>query len=807
MPDIRKRIEKGFESFARFIYRNSIKTALLVLALAAAAVSQLPKIAIDTSTEGFLHKDDPTLLEYNAFREQFGRDEMIIIALNPPEVFDMGFMEKLRAFHSDLLESVPHLDDITSLVNARNTRGEEDSLVVEDLFEDWPESEAELAMKKERALSNPLYKNLLVSEDGAFTTVVIKTNAYSTRGDVEDILAGFEETGAPPGRGSFLTDEENSAVVRAVREVMERHRSPEFSMYLAGSPVVTDTLKRSMLRDMKRFMALVLASMATLLFVMFRRASGVVLPLAVVAFSLFTTLGLMAASGVPLKLPTQILPSFLLAVGVGASVHILAIFYRRFDSTGDRQDALAYAMGHSGLAVAMTGLTTAGGLISFATADIAPIADLGFFASTGVMASLFYTVVLLPALISLLPLKARRPARGPGRPTLLDRALSGIGDFATGRPVLILAVSAALLALSIAGAARIRFSHNVLGWLDERLGVRVATEKIDSELRGSISMEVVLDTGRTNGLYEPDTLKALDRLGESAKSYTAGDVFVGKTLSVADILKEIHRALNEDRQEFYAIPEDRELIAQEFLLFENSGSDDLEDVVDSQFSKARFTLKVPFLDAIAYGRFMKDIEGRFHETFGDDVRITVTGLLPLLSRTLYNVMLSMAKSYVIAAVVITLLMLLLIGELRLGLLSMVPNLAPIVLTLGIMGWFGLPMDMFTMLVGSIAIGLAVDDTIHFMHNFRRYFAETGDVREAVHRTLQGTGRAMLVTSCVLSLGFFIFMLSSMNNLFRFGLLTGLTIVFALLADYFIAPALMALAAPARRKTGENKGGL
>lgn len=807
---MRKRIENGFESFARVIYRNGVKTILLVAALAALAVSQLPGIAIDTSTEGFLHEDDPTLLEYNAFREQFGRDEMIIIALNPPEVFDMGFMEKLRALHSDLRDSVPHLDDITSLVNARNTRGEEDSLVVEDLFEGWPESEAELAAKKKRALSNPLYKNLLVSEDGAFTTVVIKTNAYSSRGGGEDILSGFEETGAPgAGERKFLTDEENSAVVRAVREVMERHRSPEFSMYLAGSPVVTDTLKRSMLRDMKRFMALVLASMAALLFVMFRRASGVVLPLVVVAFSLFTTLGLMAASGVPLKLPTQILPSFLLAVGVGASVHILAIFYRRFDGTGDKEDALAHAMGHSGLAVVMTSLTTAGGLISFATAEIAPIADLGLFASAGVMASLFYTVVLLPALISLLPLKVRRPARpgDSGRVTLVDRALSGIGAFATGRPALILAVSAVLIALSITGASRIRFSHNVLGWLDEKLGVRVATEKIDSELRGSISMEVVLDTGRTNGLYEPETLKALDRLGESAKAYTNGDVFVGKTLSVADILKEIHRALNEDRTEFYTIPGDRELIAQEFLLFENSGSDDLEDVVDSQFSKARFTLKVPFLDAIAYSGFMEDIEGLFKSALGDDVRITVTGLLPLLSRTLYNVMLSMAKSYAIAAVVITLLMLLLIGELRLGLLSMVPNLAPIALTLGIMGWSGLPMDMFTMLVGSIAIGLAVDDTIHFMHNFRRYFAETGDVGRAVHLTLQGTGRAMLVTSCVLSLGFFIFMFSSMNNLFRFGLLTGLTIVFALLADYLIAPALIALAAPARKNKGDDKGGL
>ncbi|MCI5223222.1 MAG: hypothetical protein D3924_11240, partial [Candidatus Electrothrix sp. AR4] len=127
-----------------------------------------------------------------------------------------------------------------------------------------------------------------------------------------------------------------------------------------------------------------------------------------------------------------------------------------------------------------------------------------------------------------------------------------------------------------------------------------------------------------------------------------------------------------------------------------------------------------------------------------------------------------------------------------GMLSMIPNLFPIFLTLGIMGWFQVPMDLFTMLVGSISIGLAVDDTIHFMHNFRRYFEKTGDAVEAVMHTLHTAGRAMLITSCVLSIGFFIFMFASMNNLFNFGWLTGFTIITALLSDYFIAPALMVL---------------
>jgi predicted RND superfamily exporter protein len=164
----------------------------------------------------------------------------------------------------------------------------------------------------------------------------------------------------------------------------------------------------------------------------------------------------------------------------------------------------------------------------------------------------------------------------------------------------------------------------------------------------------------------------------------------------------------------------------------------------------------------------------------------------LLFQTITNVIRSMVKSYIIAMVVITLLMVLLIGKLRIGMLSMIPNLFSIFLTLGIMGWFDVPMDLSTMLVGSIAIGLAVDDTVHFMHNFRRYFEDGGDAVDAVMKTLHTTGRAMLVTSLVLSCGFFIYMFAEMNNLFNFGWLTGFAIIMALLSNFLIAPALMVM---------------
>ncbi|WP_446011531.1 efflux RND transporter permease subunit [Candidatus Electrothrix sp.] len=797
MKYTRNRIEKKFAGAAHLFYRHNLITLFFLALFAGALLSQIPNLTLDTSTEGFLHETDPALLDYNAFRDQFGNTEMVIVAVKSKDIFAPDFLRKLQKLHVELRDNVPYVDDINSLINARNTRGEGDKLIVEDLLEHWPETPEELAAVKERALSNPMYKNLLISEQGDFTAIVLQMQPYSSQGEeeIDDILAGFAEdteVNTQQEERIYLTDAENGEVVQAVTRIVEDYRASDFEIYVAGGPVVTDFLKKAMMKNMRKFMLLVGLTIGTFLFLMFRRASAVVLPLLIVVLSLLSTLGLMATFGTPMKLPTQILPSFLLAVGVGDSVHILAIFFHRFrKNKGDKAEAVEYAMGHSGLAILMTSLTTAGGLLSFSNADIAPIADLGVYAAAGVILALLYTIILLPSLLALIPLKEGKEQSSEKAGTRLDSILSAVGHFSTGNPKAILAAMILILIISIIGITRINFSHDVVRWYKEDSSIRIASETIDEKMRGSIALEVVLDTGKVNGLYDPDLLQRLDNAAEYVEQLEKGKIFAGKAWSITAILKEIHQALNENRPEFYTVPDNPELIPQEFLLFENSGSDDLEDVTDSQFSKARFTIKTPFQDAVAYTAFINEVEEYFQENF-PELKINSTGMTALLAQTMARVIRSMAKSYAIALVVISTLMILLIGKLRTGLLSMIPNLFPIILTLGIMGWFHVPLDLFTMLIGSISIGLAVDDTIHFMHNFRRYFEQRGDAKQAVMETLHSTGRAMLITTCVLSLGFFIFMFANLNNLFNFGWLTGLTIIMALLSDYFIAPALMVL---------------
>ena len=792
---IRDRIEAAFERWGRFVFRNARSTIAFMLLLTLGLGTQLPELYLDTGSEAFLKKTDPVRVTYERFQEQFGREGVVLIAIEPPQVFDLAFLEKLRAFHEDLENEVPYLEDITSLINARSTRGEADELIVEDLMEDWPQDAAALAEIEQRALANPLYRNFLLSENGRITTVMIETETYSSQDSTEELLADFEESEAPEAQAGttriYLTGDENNALVQAVYGVIERYRGPDFRVHVAGQPVLMEEISTAISRDMMRFVALSLLTIAALLWILFRRLSGVTLPLIVVSLSLLSTLALMAASGVPITIPTQILPSFLLAVGVGAAIHILAIFYQARRNGADREGAIARALGHSGLAIAMTSLTTAGGLLSFMAAELAPIAEFGLFAPIGVMISFVYTVVMLPALLAVVPLHDKASAARAERP-LLDRLLVFFGDTATRYAWTVVVVSAALLGVSFAGMSRLALSHHPVRWFEETHPFRVATETIDNEFQGTMSLEMLVRTDIENGLHDPELLSRLDELRVYLEGVEHQGIRVGKTISLADILKEIHQALNENRPEYYAIPQDRQLVAQELLLFENSGSDDLEDVVDSQFSTARFTLRVPFINAVYYPPFIAQVETSFNEALQGRAVVEATGMTTVMTRTITAVMTSMTRSYIIALLVITPLMIFLLGSFRTGLLSMVPNLFPIIVTLGLMGWLDFPIDAFTLMIGCIAIGLAVDDTIHFMHNFQRYYSASGDAPWAVHETLQTTGRALFFTSLVLSAGFFIYMFSSMQNIFHFGLLTGFCILTAFLADVLLAPALMVL---------------
>lgn len=791
------KLEEKMKSFGSFIFDNPLKVIVAVLILLAFPLAHVPQIKMDTSTEGFMHPQDPVLITYNKFREQFGRDERVAIAIKSDNIFTIDFLKKLRDIHKEIENKVPFVDEVTSLYNVRNTRGDGDKLITDDLLEPFPTTQKQVDDIKKRALASHFYKDLFISKDGKMTTIIVETDAYSHIGEKElSDEDAFDEEGAfeddskkiEKKHKEFLSDQENAQLVHAILNITDRYKKDGLDIYVAGSPSVMDALKSQMQKDMQKFTRVTVLIIIIFLFLMFRRISAVMYPLIVIILSLLVTVGTMAWAGVAFKLPTQIVPSLLLAVSVGATVHILSIFFDRFNSNGDKKESISYTLRHSGLAIAMTSITTAIGVGSFSGSEVAPISDLGIFASLGVMVSLFLTLTLLPALLSITKLN-QKPKTQSGR---LDNIMKKLATIPVNHYKSIITISAILVIVALFASSKIGLSHNPLFWFQPDDYNRISTQTIDKKMNGTVTIEAIVDTGVENGWNDPDRLNKLNVLSEKLEKYVDEYTHIGKVVSLATIVKETNRALHENKEKYYTIPKDENLVSQELLLFENSGSDDLEDVVDSQFSKARVTIKLPWTDAVKAIGVRNFVTNEFNKAFPKE-KVEITGMIPLLINTFAQAVHSSVISYLIAFIGITFMMMLILGSVRIGLLSMIPNLTPIILGLLIMYISHIPLDMFTLLIGSIAIGLAVDDTIHFMHNFRRYYIETGDSTKAIEQTFFTTGKAMVITTIVLSLGFYSYMMAKMVSVQNFGLLTGSVILLALLADLLLAPALMIVA--------------
>ena len=789
----RGRFEALFERWGYFVVRHRWPALIASVGGTLWIVSFIPQLTIDNSTESFLLDDDPAVVAYNAFRDQFGRDDRIIIAIETPDLFGLDFLERLREVHDAIEVEVPFVEEVESLINARFTRGEEGGLVVGELLEDWPQSESDLMRFRERVLSNPLYRNTLISADARVTAIVVTPDTYSADSPEIEELSGFgDDAGAVDGAPVYLKSAEGDQVVAGLYAVMDRFESPDFRLHMAGALPLTYRINQGMERDFRRFLPATLLLMSVVLGLLFRRFGGIVLPLLVVVLSLVATLGVMVLLEIPGSTVVQILPVFLLTVGVCDAVHILAIVYRFRMEGMNEADSIARAIGHSGLAVFMTSLTTAVGMASFMTADMAAIQDLGVLAPIGVLLAFVYTMVLLPSLMAIFPLPVPRRGQAARGVFPFESMLVSAGSFACRSPWRILVPTSGLILFAVLGALQTTFSHNSLSWFPDADRTRLDFLAIDEHLGGSVSLDIMIDTREPGGLYDPEFLAELDRLILEIGNLAVPPIVITNSLSILDIVEETHQALNEGRPEMRVIPASREAVAQELLLFENSGSDDTEEWVDSEYRMTRLNLRVPFVDALLFPKFLEDVDELLARRLAGVADYQITGLMTLLATIFDSVIVSMVRSYAFAIGIITPLMMLLLGSLRRGLVSMIPNLLPIVSVLAVMGWLGLPLDMTTMLVGAMVIGIAVDDTIHFMHKFHRYFEETGDLEGAVRETLRTTGSALLFTSLVLTAGFSVFGLSEMTNIRIFGLLSAFAAVVAFLADLLVAPALLSV---------------
>jgi len=791
MKNWRTTIEIFFEKIGLHIYSNPLRYIFIILFFSILLFSYLPTIKVNMSPQASLHKTDPVLVEYKQFLEKYGGDTNIIIAIKSENIFSYDFLSRLKKLHHLLEDNVPSVNQVKSLVNARNIRGEKNEVIIEGLLDKWPQSKSELQQTRALALKNPFYKDLYISENGKMTSIILEASAYSPekKDEYEIFFSKDNKTESP-----LISNEENHARITALNTIIEQFDSPDFKIYVTGPPIVLEEMTQSIKSNMKRFIILSFWVIILVLYMIFRRISGILLPLSIVILTVLLTFSFMAFFQTPITVTSQIFPTFLMVVGISDSIHILTIFYKKLGHYQDKKRAIIEALGHSGLAITLTTLTTAVALSAFALSDIAIISQLSVYTTIGVFIALFLTIVLLPALIAILPIKGNHISSSKEKPT--DDLLDSLFDHMT----IIISRHASkilygFLILSFAGlilAFQLKISHFPLKWLPADNALRVSTALIDKEMKGSVSLEILIETNIQNKVNSADFAHLVEKFVANVNKIHIDNYHPGKAIAYTDIVKEINKALHNNDKDFYRVPESNQLIAQELLLFESSGQNDLNKFVDYAYSTARISIQLPRSDAVNYIIIIEKIKEYLATTFASQYSVVITGGAPLVGQVVLSIIDEALSNYVVAYGFIIVMMILLFGNIQIGLISMIPNIFPVLIGLGCMALLHIPIDVMTILIGTIAVGLSVDDTIHFMHNFKRYYDKTKDIEMSIRLTLQTAGRAMLFTSLILSLGFAVFTFASMQNIVNFGLILAIIAIMAVIADIILAPALMVI---------------
>lgn len=791
-----KKSEIFFEKLARFTYTHRIKTLITFCFIIGAFAYACLGLKVDTATEAMLSKNDPSLIEYNTFRDEFGRSDTLIVLVEAQDIFDRDVLIKLDSLQKDLEAHLPHLKKVTSLINVRETTGENDVLHVDDLIGD-PET-ADLEAVKKQALANPFYTNYVLSADQKSTAILIElvTRVMDKKtAEPADDLSGFESDGMDMNSAAsshFITAAEKSDVNDAVRKLIKPYNSDQFKLTFSGGVVVVDVFNKATLGDMKRLVKIMALVVLVLLYAMFHRIAGIIVPQIVVGCATITTMGMMALTNTPISIMTNIIPAFLVAVCVAAAIHVMAIFFMEYQKGKSKEDAVCKAVGHAGMPIAMTSLTTAAGLLSFATAKIATIIQMGYFAAFGVIVGWLFTVLLVPAVVAVIPIRRKKQAAAERHSQRMDTFLLWFGTTAIRHPMKIISLCVVFLVTSIYFCFQLHFSNWILDYFPNDHPVKLDLLHVEDKLGGAVDFDVVVDTHKENGLHDPDLMNRLERVSKRLEAIKNDTHYVGKVISITSIIKETNQALHNNDASFYTLPGTSQSIAQELLLFETSGSEDLHKLCDSKFSKARLIIRTKWEDSVVYKEFVKDLKDIFTEEIGNKATVTITGLAALMARTIPAALSSMARSYIMALVVITIMMIAFVGQMKLGLISMCPNLLPIFMVFGLISAMGVNLDINTLFIGSVALGLVVDDTIHYIYNFQKFYKQLGSVEKAIRLTFLQTGRALVTTSIVLCMNFFVLLFSTLNHSIKFGLFTGISIIFALLADFFLTPAMVYL---------------
>lgn len=792
-------IDTFFRAVATAIFRHPVKTSILFLILIGAALATMPKLKSDGRIEAFMHDDDPALIAYYEMRRSFGQDNRIVVTVNAPDLFSREFLETFAAFHREIARDVPYIAEIFSPYNIPFIEFENGGFYLEELVRNMLARDQDPRVMRDRIVETPLYRNFIISKDGKTAAIIIEPYRFAPHAldcvaRPEDGFACDEDVGAADEERQLLGAVQYAEMAQAVNAIAARYQNADsFDIHIAGAPIVSTEIVRLMSQDMPRFTMLCFGIAVVVIMVMYR--SVLVALAALFAFlpSVFFVFALMALTDNPLTPPTQLLIPLLLVGSLCSFIHFISALLRGHRQTGNKEDAISFALTRCHAPILFSALTTAAGLIGFTFSSLAPIAVLGLFGALGILVA--YLNAMLSAVIVFRILRekffARRYENYPG----IVRRMTAASLFAARNPRTVLAVTVGVVILAVGGIRHLEYSHNSLLWLPEDNTVRQSTDFIDGQFNGTVNLEVVIHPKDGRDFRDEELLSRIDAAADEAHGATP--IPIGRDTSIIDFIKETNQALHDGDPAAHEVPS-QEKIWDQILLLEGEGNDDTKRYVSIDYSSGRVSFLTPWLEAREYTGFINTVQTLFEEKLDGIADVQTTGLIALLAVTSTAVLDSMTSSYTIALAQITILMCISLGRIQLGLLSMVPNIVPFVALLGIMGALGIPLDTFTVLIGGIITGLIVDDTTHFFFQYKRNLEERGSTEEAIRATLQDVGVPLLTTTVVVIASFTVFTVSSMNNIKAFGLLMASGAFFALITDLLISPALLAILAKTRK---------
>jgi predicted RND superfamily exporter protein len=742
---------------------------------------------IDNSFEAYFDPNDNAYQAYTQYRDDFGSDEVSYILYAAPGFehgpFDLEVMRKIDAVTTALEEDVPFVYEAKSLVNAELIRGTADGIDIDELRDDFPATQAELLALRDAYLAKPMLVGGILSEDARYGAIIVKMDRSSTD--------PIDEIRLDPEKGDGLENVYPQVTEAAIVEVLARPEYAGIEFYNSGD-VPLNAIYNTIISEEGTWLNSVTAAViGLLLLLVFRSFIAALAPIVVVQLSVIVCVAFVAALGWKLDMSFGAMPTLLTAIGVAHSVHILSEFRLLFAELRDRRAALVRTIYLVGTPCMLTSLTTAAGFASLGSVPIKSMAHYGAYGAFGVMAAFVLSLTLLMALLSFgrsEPKRSveetRRSAKGSAR---AKATLAAIADFNVAHRPKILAVFSVVFLIAFVGIARVVVDSNWLNDFSREMPIRTVTERVDSVMGGTTNLIYLFDTGEEDGIKNPAVLREMERLTEIASSH--GDL-VRKSYSLVDILKDLNQAFHGGDPAWHEIPETRELVAQYLILYEMSGGEAAEEYVSSDYRRASVELRLK-LDMMSHTQDLVDhIDAELARKPVKAATLELTGIGALWLKLMDYIVTSQIQGFMIAFSVVGLMMILVFRSFKIGAISMVPNLLPVVLTTGTMGWLAIPLDYNKLSIAAVALGIAVDDTIHLVLRYRHEFLIHGSYTVALREAMQDVGRALLITSTALILGFLVLTLSVMDSNSTFGMLLAVTILTALVADFLLMPALV-----------------